>query len=104
MHLKERFLAAIQAGELGYRNQEGDIMITLKAFKEYFRDIPLGYRGSFLPAATIEPGRNAMTPTKFVFRSKPGVYRLHPDIMQNYNAKISNHPVQINSHPLAKNK
>lgn len=79
MQLKDRFLAAVISGELGHRDEHG-ILVELKEFKQYFRDIPSDYVGSFLPAATIEPGRHHMTHTKYVFRVKPGVYRIHPDI------------------------
>jgi len=36
---------------------------------------------SFLPAATIEPRQVSMSHTKFVFRIRKGVYRLHEDAL-----------------------
>jgi hypothetical protein len=80
MILKERFFSAINAGELGYRDEDG-VIIVLKAFKQYFSDVPRSYGNAFLPAATIEPGRTYMTDTKYLYRISPGVYRLHPDAL-----------------------
>lgn len=74
--LKDRFLEAINNGELGSVEDQG-IIITLKDFKHYFADIKTGYISSFLPASTIEPGQLSLSHTKFVFRIGKGLYRLH---------------------------
>lgn len=79
MQLKERFLAAVLSGVLGRRDEHG-IVVELKEFKKYFSDVPRDYAGSFLPAATIEPGRYSMTSTKYMFRVRQGVYRVHPEL------------------------
>jgi len=80
MTLKQRFRAALISGELGYVDDHG-IVVTLKAFKAYFSDVPSDYQLSFLPAATIEPGRVEMTSTKFLYRIAKGVYRVHGDFI-----------------------
>lgn len=80
MILKERFFSAVNAGELGYRDEYG-IVVELKAFKRYFSDVPRSYVNAFLPAATIEPGRTFITDTKYLYRIRPGVYRLHQDAL-----------------------
>jgi len=69
--LKQRFKAALISGELGYVDDEG-IVVTLKAFKEYFSDVTSDYINSFLPATMIESGRVDMTDTKFLFRIGKG--------------------------------
>jgi len=80
MTLKDRFIKAIQSGELG-RVEEQGVIVTLKEFKAYFSDVETQYNMSFLPAATIEPGRSAMSHTKFVFRLRKGVYLVHGDVL-----------------------
>jgi len=78
--LKDRFIEAVINGELGSVEDMG-IVFTLKEFKAVFHDIKTDYINSFLPAATIEPGRESMTRTKFLFRISKGVYRVHPDAL-----------------------
>jgi len=78
--LKDRFIEAIVCGELGCIEDQG-IVFTLKEFKSVFSDIKTDYINSFLPAATIEPGRETMSHTKFLFRVRKGVYRVHPDLL-----------------------
>ncbi len=80
MRLKDHFLEAINAGELGSIDDRG-IVFTLKEFKQVFSYIKSDYINSFLPAATIEAGRDTMTQTKFLFRIRKGVYRVHPDAL-----------------------
>jgi len=79
-NLRHRFLSAIERGELGHVESRG-IIITTKEFRFYFSDIKTQYTVSFLPAATIEPGRTHMTYTKYLFRLRKGVYLLHPDMV-----------------------
>lgn len=80
--LKQRFIAAIKNGELGTQTPEGTI-VTLKKFKQHFSEIETQYVSSFLPAATLEPGMITMTHTRFVFRLAKGVYRVHPDLLED---------------------
>jgi len=82
--LKDRLIEAIVSGELGSIEDQG-IVFTLKEFKSVFHDIKTDYINSFLPAATIEPGRETMTRTKYLFRIRKGVYRVHPDLLNLYN-------------------
>lgn len=79
--LKERFLAAIAEGELGSVEDPG-VVVTLKEFKAYFTDIKTDYINSFLPAATFEPGQCSVTHTRYLFRVRKGVYRVHPDALE----------------------
>lgn len=51
--LKQRFLDAVNCGELGTIDDYG-VVVTVKEFKNYFRDIKTDYIGSFMPAAAIE--------------------------------------------------
>lgn len=81
MTLKQRFLEAVKEGELGTLDDSG-VMVTFKEFKSHFPDIKSQYIMSFLPAATIEPGQLSMSHTKFVFRIRKGVYRVHEDALQ----------------------
>jgi len=78
--LRSRFINAIASGELG-RVDESGIIFTLKEFKLYFSEIKTDYINSFLPASTIESGRMEMSHTKFLFRIRKGVYRVHPDLL-----------------------
>ncbi len=78
--LKDRFIEAIIRGELGEIDDQG-IVFTLKEFKALFSDIKTDYINSFLPAATLEPGRETISRTKFLFRVRKGVYRVHPDVL-----------------------
>jgi len=80
--LKVRFLAAVREGELGTAVDGQGVVVTLNEFRAFFSDITSDYVNSFLPAATLEPGCTQMTPTKFVFRSQRGVYRVHPDVFE----------------------
>jgi len=80
--LKDRFIEAVINGELGSVEDQG-IVFTLKEFKSVFDDIKTDYINSFLPAATIEPGREIMTNTKYLFRISKGVYRVHPDALDD---------------------
>ena len=81
MTLKQRFIEAIQQGDLGTIEDRG-VMVTLKEFRAYFGDVKSQYIMSFLPAATIEPGQVTMSHTKFVFRVAKGVYLVHEDALQ----------------------
>lgn len=85
--LKDRFIEAIVSGELGSIEDRG-IVFTLKEFKSVFVDIKTDYINSFLPAATIEPGRKTMTRTKFLFRVRKGVYLVHPDLLSTSEKKF----------------
>jgi len=77
MTLKKMFLNAIITGEIG-KNIKGSIFIETGEFKNYFKQaIFSNYIGTFLPAATIEKGRSEATHTKYLFRVKRGVYRVH---------------------------
>ena len=77
MQMKERFLNAVISGELGKEDEFG-VVVTLKEFKRYFCDLQTGYINSFLPAAVIETGQYHATNTKYLFRIRNGVYRVHP--------------------------
>ncbi|HED35050.1 MAG TPA: hypothetical protein ENJ08_12700 [Gammaproteobacteria bacterium] len=77
--LKIRFLTAVCKGELGSVTDEG-VVVTLDEFRVFFSDITSDYVNSFLPAATLEPGRTQMTPSRFIFRLRLGVYLVHPDV------------------------
>lgn len=83
MTLKNQFLRAVIAGDLGTRDAQG-ITVTAREFKVYFSDITSDYIHSFLPASVIEPGRTAATHTRFLFRVARGLYRVHPDAIQQY--------------------
>jgi len=80
--LKIRFLEAVRKGKLGRPNELG-VVVTRKEFRAFFSDITSDYVNSFLPAATLEPGRSQMTGTKFVFRLQLGVYLVHPDVLKS---------------------
>lgn len=80
MTLKEKFLNAVMDGELGTLSDFGAI-VTLAEFKLYFKDIETDYVNSFMPAAVIETGQYSATHTRFLFRVRRGVYRVHPDAL-----------------------
>ena len=80
MTLKEKFLNAVMDGELGLLSDFGAV-VTLADFKQYFKDIETDYVNSFMPAAVIEAGQYTATHTRFLFRVKRGVYRVHPDAL-----------------------
>ena len=80
MTLKIRFLEAVSSGDLGEFDDSG-VVVTLKEFKSFFKDVKSDYVNSFLPAAVIEAGQKTATHTKFLFRVRKGVYRVHPDAM-----------------------
>lgn len=88
MQLKERFLNAIISGELG-RQDEFGVIVTLKEFKNYFSGMQTGYVNSFLPAAVIEFGQASTSNTKFVFRLRNGIYRVHPQAIAD-QIKLNN--------------
>ena len=86
MTLKDSFLEAVATGKLGTEDGFGAI-VTLKEFKAYFRNIETGYVTSFMPASVIENGQFSATHTKFLFRIKKGVYRVHPEVIEEYRVK-----------------
>ncbi|HED34299.1 MAG TPA: hypothetical protein ENJ08_08825 [Gammaproteobacteria bacterium] len=81
--LKVPFLTAVHRGELGTIFDGLGVVITLKAFRAFFSDIRSDYVSSFLPTATLEPSQLQMTPMKFIFRLRPGVYLVHPDVLKS---------------------
>ncbi len=83
MTLKQEFLKAIWEGELGQQDENG-ITVSLREFRQYFKHIESGYLTSFLPASVIEEGQFSVTHTRFLFRVKKGVYKIHPDALQEY--------------------
>ncbi len=88
MTLKDRFLEAISNGELGSIDDFG-VIVSLKEFKSYFDDVKSDYVNSFLPAAVIETGQKSISHTKYLFRIRKGIYRVHPDVLQEFKL-ISN--------------
>jgi len=89
MTLKERFLDAVSNGYLGEVDDFG-VVVSLKQFKTYFKDVKSDYINSFLPAAVIEIGQQSTTHTKYVFRVRKGLYRVHPDALQEHTAAAYN--------------
>lgn len=85
MTLKDRFLEAVSNGELGEVDDHG-VIVSLKQFKSYFQDVTSDYVNSFLPAAVIETGQMSTTQTKYLFRVRKGVYRVHPDAIEEFKA------------------
>lgn len=85
MTLKERFLDAVSRGDLGEVDDFG-VVVSLKQFKTYFKDVKSDYINSFLPAAVIEIGQQSTTHTKYVFRVRKGLYRVHPDALQAHTS------------------
>lgn len=79
--LRQRFLAAVRAGQLGTQSHLG-VVVTVKAFKAFFSDIDRNYASSFLASAAIETGRSQMTDTKYVMRLRKGLYRVHPEFIR----------------------
>jgi len=84
MTLKNRFLEAVSSGDLGEVDDFG-VVVSLKEFKLYFKDVKSDYINSFLPAAVIETGQYSTTHTKFLFRVRKGTYRVHPDAIEEHN-------------------
>ncbi len=83
MTLKDRFLEAISIGDLGEIDDFGTI-VSLRQFKLYFKDVKSDYVNSFLPAAVIEIGQSSATHTRFLFRIRKGIYRVHPDAINDH--------------------
>jgi len=73
----------VSNGNLGQKDDFGAI-VSLKEFKSYFKDVRSDYINSFLPAAVIEVGQRTATHTRFVFRVRKGVYRVHPDVIAGH--------------------
>ncbi|MCW9014739.1 MAG: hypothetical protein OQL06_13240 [Gammaproteobacteria bacterium] len=93
MTLKDSFLEAVAAGKLGVTDDFGTV-VTLQEFKRYFKNIETGYITSFMPASVIETGQYSATHTRFLFRIKKGVYRVHPEAIEEYclkHDKLNNH-------------
>lgn len=90
MTLKLRFLEAVSKGELGEVDDFG-VVVSLRQFKAYFCDVKSDYINSFLPAAVIETGQYTATHTKYLFRIRKGIYRVHPDALKQYQAAYMNH-------------
>ncbi len=86
--LRSRFINVIASGDLGRVDEQG-ISFTLKEFKACFSEIKTDYINSFLPASTIEQGRMEMSHTKFLFRIRKGVYRVHPDLLLAMEAEVA---------------
>jgi len=99
MTLKLRFLDAVCAGELGTEDECG-VIVALKDFKRYFSDVKTDYINSFLPAAVIETGQYSATHTKFIFRIKKGIYRVHPNAIEQHKAEIYNRDRHITEYKI----
>ena len=82
-NLKDRFFRAVVLGDLGSLENEG-VVVRLKEFKRYFKDIKTQYVSSFMPAATFEPGMYTPSHTRFLFRVGKGVYLIHSDVLVGY--------------------
>lgn len=78
MALKDQFLSAIANGDLGSRNERGEIIVTLQEFKHYFTNIKPSYSSIFLSGSVIETGQYTPTHNRFVFRVAKGIYKVHP--------------------------
>ncbi|MFK5950940.1 MAG: hypothetical protein QM500_19485 [Methylococcales bacterium] len=89
MQMKDRFLSAVISGEIGKEDGYG-IVVTLREFKKYFSDVKSDYINSFLPAAVIETGQYHTSQTKYLFRVKKGIYRIHPDAINEYKNQSDN--------------
>lgn len=89
MTLKKRFLDAVSSGDLGDMDDFG-VVVSLKQFKSYFKDVKSDYINSFLPAAVIETGQYSFTHTKYVFRVRKGVYRVHPGALEQHKSDSYN--------------
>ncbi|VAW64893.1 hypothetical protein MNBD_GAMMA09-792 [hydrothermal vent metagenome] len=94
MTLKQRFLDAVCNGDLGEEDEHG-VTVQLTDFKRYFSDIRSDYINSFLPAAVIETGQYSITHTKYLYRAAKGVYRVHPDAVEQHRAEANEN---INGH------
>ncbi|VAW60969.1 hypothetical protein MNBD_GAMMA10-487 [hydrothermal vent metagenome] len=79
--LKERFVKAINTGELGLIDDYG-VYVTRESFTEHFSDIKSQYKTSFLTGAVIEHGRTLASHTRFLFKMGRGLYRVHPDLLE----------------------
>lgn len=88
MTLKNRFLDAVSTGDLGQVDDFG-VVVSLKDFKLFFKDVKSDYINSFLPAAVIETGQYSATHTKYLFRVRKGVYRIHPDVIDEHGEGLS---------------
>ena len=98
MTLKDDFLQAIVNGDLGEQNAYG-VEVSLREFRQYFKHIESAYLTSFLPASVIEQGQNSISRTRFLFRVKKGIYRVHPQAIDEYC-----HQYGLSSLPLWKQK
>ncbi|VAW57907.1 hypothetical protein MNBD_GAMMA11-751 [hydrothermal vent metagenome] len=79
--LKERFVQAINEGELGLIDDYG-VYVTRESFTEYFSDIKIQYKTSFLTSSVIEPGRTLASHTRFLFKMGRGLYLVHADLLE----------------------
>ena len=50
-----------------------------------FSDINEGYAETFLPAAVIEAGQYSASHSRYLFRVRNGVYRVHPEVLNSGN-------------------
>ncbi len=76
-------MEAISSGELGEVDDFG-VVVSLKEFKSHFRDVKSDYINSFLPAAVIEIGQHSASHTKYLFRVRKGMYRVHPGAIEEH--------------------
>lgn len=97
MTLKNRFLEAVTSGDLGEVDDFG-VVVSLKQFKSYFKDVKSDYINSFLPAAVIETGQRSTTHTKYLFRIRKGLYRVHPDALEEHAASGYTEDLLISDH------
>ncbi len=88
--IKDKFLDAVINGEIGEDDGFG-VTVTLKEFRKHFQDkIKTGYISSFLPAAVMDGNQETPSHTKYLKRAKKGIYRVHPDAIEEHrNNKIS---------------
>ncbi len=80
MNLKQLFFEAIDNGELGAVDDLG-VIVTLSELEQRFTELEPETISHFLPSATLENGQREFTAHKFLYQIKDGVYRVHPDAL-----------------------
>jgi len=92
--IKDKFLDAVINNDIGKDDGFG-VVVTLKEFRKHFKDeITSDYINSFLPAAVMDGNQENPSHTKYLKRAKKGIYRVHPDAIENHK-----HNKNINQEP-----
>lgn len=84
MEIRQQFIEAINNGDLGSIDDSG-VIVTLSELEQRFSSMEAASMQEFLPSIIIPDGQTRVTKQQFLFQLKDGVYRVHPDALDDFD-------------------